>query len=77
MIFQKISLRGQFLKVPTLFNKDQLFIIRHVDKADYDVQVTAYPLFYTVKTTPPLWDTRCVNMNGQDALNTILSGTSF
>lgn len=65
------------LKVPTLFNKDQLFIIRHVDKADYDVQVTAYPLFYMVKTTPPLWDTRCVNMNGQDALNTILSGTSF
>lgn len=68
---------GAVLKVPTLFNKDQLFIIRHVDKADYDVQVTAYPLFYMVKTTPPLWDTRCVNMNGQDALNTILSGTSF
>lgn len=68
---------GAVLKVPTLFNKEQLFIIRHVDKADYDVQVTAYPLFYMVKTTPPLWDTRCVNMNGQDALNTILSGTSF
>ena len=68
---------GAVLKVPTLFNKDQLFIIRHVDKADYDVQVTAYPLFYMAKTTPPLWDTRCVNMNGQDALNTILSGTSF
>lgn len=68
---------GAVLKVPTLFNKYQLFIIRHVDKADYDVQVTAYPLFYMVKTTPPLWDTRCVNMNGQDALNTILSGTSF
>lgn len=68
---------GAVLKVPTLFNKDQLFIIRHADKADYDVQVTAYPLFYTAKTTPPLWDTRCVNMNGQDALNTILSGTSF
>ena len=68
---------GAVLKVPTLFNKDQLFIIRHVDKADYDVQVTAYPFFYMVKTTPPLWDTRCVNMNGQDALNTILSGTSF
>lgn len=68
---------GAVLKVPTLFNKDQLFIIRYVDKADYDVQVTAYPLFYMVKTTPPLWDTRCVNMNGQDALNTILSGTSF
>ena len=68
---------GAVLKVPTLFNKDQLFIIRHIDKADYDVQVTAYPLFYMVKTTPPLWDTRCVNMNGQDALNTILSGTSF
>ena len=68
---------GAVLKVPTLFNKDQLFIIRHVDKADYDVQATAYPLFYMVKTTPPLWDTRCVNMNGQDALNTILSGTSF
>ena len=70
-------IEGAVLKVPTLFNKDQLFIIRHVDKADYDVQVTTYPLFYTVKTTPPLWDTRCVNMNGQDALNTILSGTSF
>lgn len=68
---------GAVLKVPTLFNKEQLFIIRYVDKADYDVQVTAYPLFYMVKTTPPLWDTRCVNMNGQDALNTILSGTSF
>lgn len=68
---------GAVLKVPTLFNKDQLFIIRHIDKADYDVQVTAYPLFYMVKTAPPLWDTRCVNMNGQDALNTILSGTSF
>jgi phage minor structural protein len=68
---------GAVLKVPTLFNKEQLFIIRHVDKADYDVQATAYPLFYMVKTTPPLWDTRCVNMNGQDALNTILSGTSF
>lgn len=68
---------GAVLKVPTLFNKDQLFIIRHVDKADYDVQVTAYPLFYMVKTAPPMWDTRCVNMNGQDALNTILSGTSF
>lgn len=68
---------GAVLKVPTLFNKEQLFIIRHVDKADYDVQVTAYPLFYMVKTTPPLWDTRCVNMNGQDALNTILNGTSF
>lgn len=68
---------GSVIKVPTLFNKDQLFIIRHVDKADYDVQVTAYPLFYMVRTTPPLWDTRCVNMNGQDALNTILSGTSF
>lgn len=68
---------GAVLKVPTLFNKDQLFIIRHVDKADYDVQVTAYPLFYMVKTTPPLWDTRCVNMNGQDALNTILNGTPF
>lgn len=68
---------GAVLKVPTLFNKEQLFIIRHVDKADYDVQVTAYPLFYMVKTAPPLWDTRCVNMNGQDALNTILSGTSF
>lgn len=68
---------GAVLKVPTLFNKDQLFIIRHVDKADYDVQVTAYPLFYMVKTTPPLWDTRCVNMNGQEALNTILNDTSF
>ena len=68
---------GAVLKVPTLFNKDQLFIIRHIDKADYDVQVTAYPLFYMVKTAPPLWDTRCVNMNGLDALNTILSGTSF
>lgn len=68
---------GAVLKVPTLFNKEQLFIIRHVDKADYDVQATAYPLFYMVKTASPLWDTRCVNMNGQDALNTILSGTSF
>lgn len=68
---------GAVLKVPTLFNKDQLFIIRHADKADYDVQVTAYPLFYMVKTTSPLWDTRCVNMNGQAALNTILNGTSF
>ena len=68
---------GAVLKVPTLFNKDQLFIIRHADKADYDVQVTAYPLFYMVKTAPPLWDTRCVNMNGQDVLNTILTGTSF
>lgn len=68
---------GAVIKVPTLFNKDQLFIIRYVDKADYDVQVTAYPLFYMVKITSPLWDTRCVNMNGQDALNMILSGTSF
>jgi phage minor structural protein len=65
------------LKVPTPYG-DLLYQIKKYDKSDYDVQVTAYPIFLRAKGLAPfLWDKRAVNCTGQDALDIILGDSVY
>lgn len=69
--------KGAILKVPTPFG-ELLYQIKKYNKSDYDIQVTAYPIFLRAKGLAPfLWDRRAVNVNGQEALDIILEGTEF
>lgn len=64
---------GAILKVPTPYG-DLLYEIKKTNKADYDVQATAYPYFMKAKgRCPMIWDTRVVNGTAQTALDSILT----
>jgi phage minor structural protein len=69
--------KDAILKVPTPYG-DLLYQIKKYDKSDYDVQVTAYPIFLRAKGLAPfLWDKRAVNCTGQDALDIILGDSVY
>ncbi|OUP60083.1 hypothetical protein B5F14_06610 [Faecalitalea cylindroides] len=69
--------RDAILRVPTPYG-ELLYQIKKYDKSDYDIQVTAYPIFLRAKGLAPfLWDRRAVNCNGQQALDIILEGSGF
>lgn len=69
--------KDAILKVPTPYG-DLLYQIKKYDKSDYDVQVTAYPIFLRAKGLAPfLWDKRAVNCTGQDALDIILGDSNY
>lgn len=69
--------KDAILKVPTPYG-DLLYQIKKYDKSDYDVQVTAYPIFLRAKGLAPfLWDKRAVNCTGQNALDIILGDSNY
>lgn len=69
--------RDAIIRVPTPYGK-LMYQIKKYNKSDYDIQVTAYPIFLRAKGLAPfLWDRRAVNCNGQQALDIILEGSSF
>lgn len=69
--------RDAILRVPTPYGK-LLYQIQKYNKSDYDIQVTAYPIFLRAKGLAPfLWNRRAVNCNGQQALDIILEGSDF
>ena len=64
---------GAVIKIPSPYG-DLLYEIKKSNKADYDVQATAYPYFMKAKgRCPMIWDTRVVNGTPQTALDSILS----
>ncbi|WP_297238120.1 phage tail spike protein [uncultured Faecalicoccus sp.] len=64
---------GAVIKIPSPYG-DLLYEIKKSNKADYDVQATAYPYFMKAKgRCPMIWDTRVVNGTPQTALDAFLS----
>ena len=64
---------GAVIKIPSPYG-DLLYEIKKSNKADYDVQATAYPYFMKAKgRCPMIWDTRVVNGVPQTALDSFLS----
>ena len=64
---------GAVIKIPSPYG-DLLYEIKKSNKADYDIQATAYPYFMKAKgRCPMIWDTRVVNGTPQTALDSILS----
>lgn len=64
------------IKAPS-FNGEQLFRIYNVDESDNSINATAYPIFLDSANEVFIVDKRAINVNGQSALNTILSGTKY
>ncbi len=64
------------IKAPS-FNGEQLFRIYNVDENDTSIIATAYPIFLDSANEVFIVDKRAVNVNGQSALNNILSGTKY
>ena len=60
------------VKVPS-FNGEQLFRIKHTEKAETGVSVTAEPIFMDAKEDCFLEDIRPTNKTGQEALNLMLA----
>ena len=64
---------GAVIKIPSPYG-DLLYEIKKSNKADYDIQATAYPYFMKAKgRCPMIWDTRVVNGSAQTALDSILT----
>lgn len=60
------------VKVPS-FNREQLFRIKHTEKAESGVTATAEPIFMDAKEDCFLEDIRPTNKTGQEALNLMLA----
>lgn len=67
---------GAVISVATPYGNNQLFRINDRDKNDDSVIATAYPIFLDSKNDCFIWDTRPTNVNGQQALNMMLSNNS-
>lgn len=67
---------GAVISVTTPYGNNQLFRINDRDKNDDSVIATAYPIFLDSKNDCFIWDTRPTNVNGQQALNMMLSSNS-
>lgn len=67
---------GAVISVTTPYGGNQLFRINDRDKNDNSVIATAYPIFLDSKNDCFIWDTRPTNVNGQQALNMMLSSNS-
>lgn len=67
---------GAVISVTTPYGNNQLFRINNRDKNDDSVIATAYPIFLDSKNDCFIWDTRPTNVNGQQALNMMLSSNS-
>lgn len=67
---------GAVISVTTPYGENQLFRINDRDKNDNSVIATAYPIFLDSKNDCFIWDTRPTNVNGQQALNMMLSSNS-
>ena len=67
---------GAVISVTTPYGNNQLFRINDRDKNDDSVIATAYPIFLDSKNDCFIWDTRPTNVNGQHALNMMLSSNS-
>ncbi len=67
---------GAVILVTTPYGENQLFRINDRDKNDNSVIATAYPIFLDSKNDCFIWDTRPTNVNGQQALNMMLSSNS-
>ncbi len=67
---------GAVISFPTPYGENQLFRINDRDKNDNSVIATAYPIFLDSKNDCFIWDTRPTNVNGQQALNMMLSSNS-
>lgn len=67
---------GAVISVNTPYGENQLFRINDRDKDDNSVIATAYPIFLDSKNDCFIWDTRPTDVNGQQALNMMLSSNS-
>ena len=67
---------GAVISVTTPYGNNQLFRINDRDKNDDSVIATAYPIFLDSKNDCFIWDTRPTNVNGQQALNMMVSSNS-
>ncbi len=72
----KYIVEDAVIKAPS-FNGEQLFRIYKKRKQDSGVEAVAKPIFFDAKDDCTLLNVKISNKNGQQALNTMMSGTKY
>lgn len=68
---------GSVLSAPTPYGKKQLFRICDVTKSDDGISASAFPIFLDSRNDCFLWDVRPTNVNGQTALNQMITNGKY